>query len=343
MYERMFKELQKDYDILIWNRSLINEKCNGTIYSYDKEDIANSKNPKKIIKYIGFYIFVKKHLQKSNYSKVIFLDTSACTVVLLRRFMKKYYYKKYWIDIRDYSFENIPIYKKMLKKAIDSAYCVDISSRGFLEFLPQINDYCVTHNVDYETIEKVKAAPRMASDKIRISFIGNVRYYELNKQLLLKFKNDDRFLVQFFGTGSEELEKFCIDNKIYNCKFIGRFSYERTSEFYQETDLINNIYGNMTMEVRTALSNKLYYSIYLDKPILVSPNTYISEVVKKYNLGFVVDYDNKNLVEDLYEWYKNYVKVTSDTRKDAIKCIEADLEDYKKSFKSFVMGGDYAY
>lgn len=343
VYESMLKELNQDYDILIWNRSLIEEKCNGTIYSYDKQDIANNKDPKKIVKYFGFYRFVKNHLQKNNYSKVVFLDTSACTVVLLASFMKKYYYKKYWIDIRDYSFENIPIYKKMLKKAIDSAYCVDISSRGFLDFLPPLDDYCVTHNIDYETIEKVKDTPRIDSERIRISFIGNVRYYDLNKQLLLKFKNDERFIIQFFGTGSDELENFCLVNNISNCKFLGRFPYERTPELYQETDIINNIYGNKTMEVKTALSNKLYYSMYLDKPILVSPNTYMSELVTKYNLGFVVDYENENLVEDLYTWYKEYIHNSNAARMDAIRDVETDFRDYKKRFTSFVMGEKNVY
>lgn len=50
---------------------------------------------------------------------------------VISRFLSKHYRNKYWIDIRDYSFENILLYKKMLGKAINSAYCCDISSRGF--------------------------------------------------------------------------------------------------------------------------------------------------------------------------------------------------------------------
>lgn len=340
VYEDMLEKANLDYDLILWNRSLIKENCNGEIISYDKKDVANDKNPKKVFKYLGFYRFVKQTIKKNEYNKIVFLDTSACTVVLLAGFMRKKFKNRYWIDIRDYSFENIAIYKKLLKKAIDSAYCVDISSRGFLDFLPTLDNYYVTHNIDFETIKKVKKLPHVKSSEIRISFIGNVRYYELNKKLLLAFKNDPRFCVQFFGTGSEVLEEFCLENNIKNVKFKGRFPYEDTPYLYQITDIINNVYGNTTMEVTTALSNKLYYSIYLDKPILVSSNTYMSKFVTHYNLGYEIDYNNVNLADDLYDWYLSFKEKDSSKRNQAISYVEKDFDDYQKRFNNFLVG-DY--
>lgn len=336
VYESMFAELNVKYDILIWNRSCIKEKCNGTILSYDVKDIANNRDPKKVFKYIGFYRFVKKHLRKHNYERVVFMDTSACTVALLGDFLKHNYYKKYWIDIRDYSFEHNFLYKKMLQKSIEASYCCDVSSKGFLKFLPKLHNYCVTHNVDYETIHKVQQLPILPSNKIRISFIGNVRYLELNQKLLDIFKNDSRYYLQYYGTGSEKLKKYCDDNKITNVDFVGRFPFEKTAQYYQKTDVINNIYGNETMEVATALSNKLYYSMYLNKPILVSPNTYMSEIVTKYNLGYVVDFDDEKIKDNLFAWYQKYINDSLNLKNEIIMNVENEFNEYLTQFKEFV-------
>ena len=336
VYEKMFEEMNMDYDIIIWNRSLIDEKCRGQIISYYVKDIANNRDPKKVLKYIGFFHFVKKNIVKNKYEKIVLLDTSAGTAALLAGFLSKHYRNKYWIDIRDYSFENILLYKKMLGKAINSAYCCDISSRGFLKFLPKMRNYCVTHNVDYDTINNVKITTFVQDSCIRISFIGNVRYYNLNIKLLDLLKNDERFRIQFYGTESEKIRDYCVTNGIRNVDFEGRFPFEKTAFFYQKTDLINNIYGNETMEVSTALSNKLYYAAYLDKPILVSNNTYMSDVVKKYNLGYVVDLNNNNLADDIYTWYIQYKENPSTMRQSFIDKIEKEFKDYQEKFKKFI-------
>ena len=59
---------------------------------------------------------MKKNIVKNKYEKIVLLDTSAGTAALLAGFLSKHYRNKYWIDIRDYSFENILLYKKCLEK-----------------------------------------------------------------------------------------------------------------------------------------------------------------------------------------------------------------------------------
>lgn len=337
VYENMFNEMGITYDIITWNRSLIKEECAGNIISYDIKDIANNKDVTKIWKYIGFYKFVRKTITNHDYEKLVFLDTSACTLVLLNGFLAKYYKNRYWVDIRDYSFENFWLYKKMLETALKNSFCYDISSRGFLEFLPHVNGYCVTHNIDRETINRVKRLSKISDDAIRISFIGNVRYYDLNVELVEAFKNDNRFRLQFYGTESEKIHNYCVENKIFNVDFEGRFPYENTALFYQKTDVINNIYGNETMEVSTALSNKLYYSAYLNKPILVSNHTYMSELVTQYDLGFVVDFDSGNLADRIYDWYIKRLTKENNKRIEFIKIVENEFRNYQNKFRSFIL------
>ncbi len=200
IYEDLFREININFDIIIWNRSLIEETSYGNIISYNVSDKANDKNPLKFFKYIGFAKFCRRTFKQKKYSKIIFLDTSSFCVVFLRKFLRRYYCKKYWVDVRDYTFENYSIYKRMIKTFLDNCYAYDVSSEGYLQFLPKTSSQMyLCHNVDYQTINKINSINFINSDKIRISFIGNVRYLDINKRLLNLLKNDERFIVQYFG------------------------------------------------------------------------------------------------------------------------------------------------
>lgn len=94
-----------------------------------------------------------------------------------------------------------------------------------------MRNYCVTHNVDYDTINNVKNTTFVQDSCIRISFIGNVRYYNLNIKLLDLLKNDERFRIQFYGTESEKIRDYCVTNGIRNVDFEGRFPFEKTAFF----------------------------------------------------------------------------------------------------------------
>lgn len=95
--EGFLKHLQSLMEMAYANRSLIDEKCRGQIISYYVKDIANNRDPKKVLKYIGFFHFVKKNIVKNKYEKIVLLDTSAGTAALLAGFLSKHYRNKYWI------------------------------------------------------------------------------------------------------------------------------------------------------------------------------------------------------------------------------------------------------
>ena len=66
-----------------------------------------------------------------------------------------------------------------------------------------------------------------------------------------------------------------------------------------------NIYGNKDPYLDYALSNKLYSAALMGMPILVSQDTYMAEVVNEYKIGFIVDLEDENFADDLFEFYKN--------------------------------------
>lgn len=326
-YEKLLDNLHIDFDLIIWNRDLIEEKSSGNIILFNVADVANSGAKTKVIKYFRFASFVKQIIKENKYRKIIFLSTSAGIVAILSLFLKRHYKNHYWIDIRDYSFEWFKPYKLALSIAIKHSYMCSVSSIGYTKFLPKHN-YVVTHNIDFSSIEKCVGVKdkKITMPPIRISFIGNIRYYKENERLLQIFKNDNRFLLQYFGMQADVLEDYCKKNRIINVDFHGRFHPHMTAEFYSKTHIINNVYGNSSVDLTTALSNKLYFAASLHMPILVSPNTYMEEITGKYNFGYKVDLNDDNINDKLFEWYMEL----SDSTCKYEDFLDVVLEEEKK-------------
>jgi hypothetical protein len=340
-YENAFINLQLDFDLILWNRSGVKEKSKGNIISFDKEINSNDGDKSKFLDFVRFARFAKNTIKKNKYQKILCLSSYSATVALLSKFLSKKYKYYYWIDIRDYTYEYSNIYKMFMKRAILNSAETSISSPGFKDFLPTY-DYLLVHNYNnnlQSAVNKLKS--NEVINPIRISFIGNVRYYDQNKNILELFKNDDRFIIQFFGDGIDELVSYCKQKGINNVNFVGRFEPSQTEILYAKTDIINNCYGNSDFALKTSVSNKYYYSLKYLMPILVSENTYMEKLTHESGLGFTLKFEEQ-IKDRLFEWYnsldKESIRINAKIKLDAI------LEDNRKfdeALRKFILTDKY--
>ena len=122
-----------------------------------------------------------------------------------------------------------------------------------------------------------------------IGFIGAVRYKKQMKMLITAAKETD---ISVFFAGSileEEIGEECGDK----IKFYGKYDYNtEIAKMYSMVDCVYAVYDATLFNVRVALPNKLYESIYCGIPIIVAKNTYLSELVNKWGVGVAVDCQN---------------------------------------------------
>lgn len=325
------------YDLLIWNREAIAEQSNARVISFDLKDKSDDKNPVKIWKFYLFTRFVKRKTKKNRYKKIVFLGTHGCAPVFGAFFFSKHFKQKYWLDIRDYTYEWFYPYWWLERKAIFSSYETAISSDGFLSFLPK-TDYLNVHNIDSRLalFEQEFVKKPESGGIIRISFIGNVRYYDECVRVISTFANDERFRLQFIGAGSARLKDYCEENEITNTYFHDRFDNARTIEFYSITDIVNNVYGNDHISLTTALSNKLYYSLAFKLPILVSANTYMEQYCEEHGFGIAYE-ESADFPDKLYKWYQEFQgrDLSIQFRNEFDRVMKQDLE-FEKKFIEFI-------
>jgi hypothetical protein len=303
-YRKLFGDTP--FDIIYWDRNDIEENCGAENHYAMKYRVTNnSSKRRKLYGYFKFIQFAKKVLKENSYDVLIILPTQ--TGILLNNIIRKRYMGKYILDIRDFTAENNKLFYMLEKKIIKDSGLTIITSPAYKNFLPK-HDYLISHNtahVPNDLIKQYRKRNKSNDEKIVISCIGGIRFYEQFKRVISYFKNDNRYILRFIGNGSEGLKDYCEQNKIQNVELVGRFTPDKTLDYYMDTDVILNLYGNNNPLLDYALSNKLYYAATFGMPILVCPDTYMEDVAVGNGFGFTFNLEGESMSNKFYDYYQS--------------------------------------
>lgn len=305
IYTEELKKRNVDFDIIYMDK-YGEEEAFPSKNKYVYKNKINKKLPKIIrgLYYFKFLGYAKKILKKNNYDFIIVWNDVA--ILLFGLYLARKWKNKYCLNVRDYCYQKVKLIYKIFEIAVNNAAFTTISSPGYEEFLPK-SEYIHLHSLNKKVLSETafRDGLRRSTEKIRITFIGYVRFFDINKRLLDIFKNDERFELHYYGTNSEILKEYAEDNDINNGVFGGSFPVEDTYKYIDKADIINNLYGHGNISVDLALSIKLYYGLYNYIPILVEPETYMEKVTNKSGMGYVVDSLSDDLNDKVYDWYNS--------------------------------------
>jgi hypothetical protein len=288
-YIRFLEEQRIDYDLICWNRKLIDEL--GTI-SYNVEQSEQKGYFKRFYAYLGYRKFVTDCLTKNNYDGIII--STIAIAVLLFPFLKSKYGKKYVFDIRDYSLI-IKFTWVVFTGLIDNSIATVVSSAGYYRWLPRGRKYFKSHNFPFEltngNIVALSDIPSLSKEikSIHISNIGSIRDFEANTLLIQSFKERKDFYLNFIGSGPEyaNLKLFVDQMSISNVYFHGPYTKSEEVGLLAGTTIINN-FTNDDLNSKTLTTNRFYLSVVLAIPMMVREGTHQAVLCKKYNLGCVI-------------------------------------------------------
>lgn len=299
-YTNILDEIDLQYDSINWDRFKIEKDSE---FTYRDSKIGHQRS---FLDYFKYSRFVLNILEKNNYDKVVVFGIQL--VFFLKSYLIKEYSNKYIIDIRDY---NRIINYFNLEKAVDHSNFTVLSSPGYKEWLPKSNKYIINHNTKIESLDELKVIDSdiKNTDVININYIGSIRDYKININFINSLKNKKHIALNFHGEGAinKDIENHVINQTIGNVKLTGRYEKEQESQLYKSSDFINILIPDDSINSRTLLPNRLYNAAIYGKPILTFDGTYLSEIVKKYNLGIVVE--SFNNIETVIMQYINDFKL----------------------------------
>lgn len=335
-YEKHLQAQNQPYDIVLWSRSGQSVDMPNAFVFYGQD--CKSKIG-KIKPFLQWRSFVLDILKKHPYDRLIVLTTMPA--VLLSDILLTKYRNRYWLDIRDYTYERFLPYKHIVEKLVCGASHVSISSPAFQDFLPSSNNILLTHNISNQEFIQSHCSLDPYDESICIGYVGGVQFEQQNQLLLRQLANHPRYCLKYAGKAHLgcDLPAFCSANGITNVEFQPAFQNSEKPSIYQGIQLINCLYGDDNPVVRLLLPNRLYDCVLFKKPILVSKNTYLALVVEQYHLGLALDTANDNIAECLDAYLSVFDPVTFEEGcRSFLQRTEAELLAYTTALRTFCSG-----
>jgi hypothetical protein len=339
LYTERLKQAGIEFDIIYMDKYGEDEEFPAK-NKYVFKNIIKPNEAKiiKVLKYFSFRNFAIPILEKNNYDFIIVWSDNASFI--FADYLAKKWEWKYCLNVRDYFHQNNPFVYKRFEKVIHHSAFTTISSDAYKTFLPSYN-YVHVHSLNKSILFKSEPRINFRTEQkpIRITFIGYVRFYDMNKKLLTLFKNDPRFELHYYGTHANILKQYASENNINNAYFYDTFPVAETNKFIKNADIINNLYGSGNMSLDYALSIKLYYGIYNKIPILVSPNTHMEKIIIENKIGFVANNIDHTLKDDIYNWYRDLnFEDFSRNCDNLLEEIEEQNAMFNSYFNKYILG-----
>ena len=308
-----FKNNNCEIELLYWKRDnkddiIAPSGIKTHMFKFEQEDsIPLIKKSKGFLK---FRKFASNILKNNRYDLVVVLHSTPG--VLLYDLLMKYYKTNYILDYRDFTYENIKLYKKIIHKLVLNSSCTFVSSDAYREYLPRCKKIYTSHNLLTDSLEKRNTfkVKKNLNIPIKIRFWGLIRHKDINIGIIDRLGNDNRFELHYHGREQETaiyLKKYCYENKIRNVFFHGEYRPNERYEFAKDTDILHNMYEN-DKTMSNAMSNKYYDGIVLYIPQLCTEGSFMGKKVRNNKLGYVLNPYDENLADEIYKFYMSIDK-----------------------------------
>lgn len=218
----------------------------------------------------------------------------------------------YIYEISDIRYANFPfplnyVFKCLDRWIIKNSVCTPITSEGFVRWIglskASSGKYVLLPNKlspSFLDIKRKQVSKPMA-ERIKVGYAGLYRYPNTVLKLarIIGERFSETFEFHFWGKGDEaifaKIKDLC--NKYSNIYEHGPFKNpDDLQKVYDTFDIVACNYDIDGINERIAEPNKLYESIFFNKPIIVSEGTFLSTKVKELGIGYVVNKEDDDLV-----------------------------------------------
>ncbi len=324
--------------LLTWNRENIKDIAvpDGVIlHEFCRCLLDEQPKYKKIPAFFMYRRALVRLIKKERFDFLIVLHT--LPGVLIHRRLNKEFKKRYILDYRDYTFESVGMFSRIIGRMVSGAALTFVSSDAFRKFLPELPRILTSHNLPPEAAVPGTAGLFNAGRlPIRLSFWGFIRHERINRALIDRLKGDSRFELYFYGREQETaagLKAYCTENGVSNVFFRGAYKPGDRLYFAKETEIIHNLYdGGGTEEL--AVGNKFYDGLLFCRPQVVMPGSAMARLVAEAGVGIALDPYKEDFADRLYAYYTSlepvvFGKACGDKLQEALNEYNSGIQAVK--------------
>lgn len=331
-------------EILCWDRE--NEYNDKSIDNIDGIKIIRffpyakyGTGIKQIKAYFKFIFQVKKYLSKVQYDYIHCHDLDG----IITGYIGKSKKSKLIFDMHEF-------YESLYGKGKNSEFV-----RLIVSFFQNKSDWIIyvneiqTKSISKKNYKKLIYLPNypdsfnfspklgILDDRLRISYIGNVRQYNELKNLMDACKDMNDVFVSIHGMGVAYEKLNNIVNNYSNVILTGKYDYKRSSDLYGNTDILYIMYPMDNIQNKMSYPIKFFEAIITKTPVIVSKGSVLEEFIMKNDIGFAVDGKNINEIKDLVNHINNNRQILEE------KLINLEKIQFDYSWEEVVKNLDTIY
>lgn len=275
---------------------------------------------------ILFQIRIAKFLSNNKYDIIHACDFDTGLISYI--FKKK---SKFIYDVFDYYVDSFSV-PVLLKGTIERAECYICNNCDALilcteerkKQIRKLNQKKIYYIHNSPKPIYVKKETGFNNGKLNIVYVGVLGHGRMIIELLNVCKNNPQFILHIGGVGilSDLVQQF--DAQCDNIIFYGKLEYIDTLTLENKCDVILALYETHIKNHIFAAPNKFYEGLYLGKPLIMIKGSGMSKIVQEKSIGILINHNEKELEDALYQILKNINKWKSD--KERIRKIYE--EDY---------------
>lgn len=158
------------------------------------------------------------------------------------------------------------------------------------------------------------ASPAPAQHPPRIAYIGSVRFPETLVPLIDECASSGRQL-DFYGGGPDLRAMQARAASAAHIRFHGPYAYRDLPAIYAQVDAVWAAYPTYDLNVRYAISNKYFESLWFGVPAVFSAGTALGEMVCREGTGFAVKATSASDVRALLHELDSDNRVLAETKR----------------------------
>jgi len=195
-------------------------------------------------------------------------------------------------------------------------------------------------NVPYLNKSKIQVPNIKMEGKKIIIYQGAININRGIEFMVKAMQYVDNAILYIAGKGdiSSKIEKLIIElNLTTKVKMLGEIPLENLHSYTIQTDLGLSLEEDKGLNYRFALPNKLFDYLQAGLPVLVSDLPEMSNLVKTYEIGEVVDYQNEKQIAEKINFILNNEEKMKFWNKNSLKAAqELNWENEEKIIKELL-------
>ena len=264
---------------------------------------------------IRLHKWLKKHRNEYDIIHAFDFDTGFIANKIARKYNKKLIY-----HILDFYIDSHNIPSKYLKSTIKNAEFAVINNADATIICTEKRREQIAGTTPkrLEIIHNTPKAVNQISDsfseiknstRCKIVYVGILAGSRFLREIIKFVEKDERFEFHIGGFGIMENEVAEAAKKCERIFYYGKLPYDKTLSLEQACDVMTAIYDPKVPNHKFAAPNKFYESLMLGKPVIMAYNTGFDEIIKKNNIGCLIEFDESglsnglnNLIQQKDEW-----------------------------------------